>query len=59
MLLCEEDEETIEHLLIHCKKVKALWDLFLMIVGTSWVFLRSVLHTLLAWQGVPVGKKRK
>ena len=32
--MCEEDEETIEHLLIHCKKAK-LWDLFLLIVGTS------------------------
>ena len=33
--LCEEDEKTIEHMLIHCKKDKMLWDLFLMIVGTS------------------------
>ena len=29
------------------------------LVGTSWVFLRSILHTLLAWQGTSVGKKRK
>ena len=57
--LCEEDEETIEHLLIHCKKAKTLWDLFLSIVGTSWVFPCSVLHTLLAWQGASVGKKIK
>ena len=57
--MCEEDEETIDHLLIHCKSAKMLWDLFLSIVGISWVFLHSVLHTLLAWQGVVVGKKRK
>ena len=57
--LCEEDEETIDHLLIHCKIVRMLWDLFLTIVGTSWVFPHSVLHTLSAWQGAPVGKKRK
>ena len=44
--LCEEDEETIKHLLIHCKKAKTLWDLVLSIVGTSWVFPCSVLHTL-------------
>ena len=31
----------------------------LSIVGTSWVFLRLVLHTLLAWQGAAVGKNRK
>ena len=57
--LCEEDEETIDHLLIHCKSEKMLWDLFLSIVGISWVFPLPVLHTLLAWQGVAVEKKRK
>ena len=57
--MCEEDEETIDHLLIHCKCAKMLWDLFLSIVGISWVFPHSVLHTLLAWQGAAVGKKRK
>ena len=48
---CEEDEETIDHLL------RMLWELFFTIVGTSWVFSHSVLHTLLAWQGAPMGKK--
>ena len=57
--MCEEEEETIDHLLIHCKLAKMLWDLILSIVGISWVFPHSVLHTLLAWQGVAVGKKRK
>ena len=57
--LCEEDEETIEHLSVHCKKARILWDLFLTIVGTSWVFPSSVLQNLLSWQGVNVGKKRK
>ena len=57
--LCEEDEETIDHLLIHCKSAKMLWNLFLSIVGTRWVFPRSVLHILLAWQGAAVGKKHK
>ena len=57
--MCEEEEETIDHLLIHCKFTKMLWDLILSIVGISWVFPQSVLHTLLAWQGAAVGKKRK
>ena len=57
--LCKEDEEDINHLLLHCKKVRMLWDLFLSIVGTSWVFLDSVIQTLLSWHGAPVGKKRK
>ena len=47
--LCQEDEEIIDHLLIHCKMASMLWDLFLSIVGTSWVLSFSVIHTLLAW----------
>ena len=46
--MCKEEEETIDHLLIHCKCAKMLCDLFLSIVGISWVFPQSVLHTLLA-----------
>ena len=57
--LCEEDEETIDHLLINCKSAKTLWNLLLSVVGTSWVFPRSVLHTLLAWQGAAVVKSAK
>ena len=57
--LCEENEEDINHLLLHCKKARMLWDLFLSIVGKSWVFPDSVIQTLLSWQGVPMGKKRK
>ena len=57
--LCEEYEENINHLLVHCKKARMLWDLFLSIVGTSWVFLDSVIQTLLAWQGARMGKKHK
>ena len=33
--LCEDDEEDINHLLLHCKKARMLWDLLLSIVGTS------------------------
>ena len=57
--LCDEDEETIDHLLIHCKTARMLWVLFLTILGTTWVFPHFVMHTLLAWQGAHVGKKRK
>ena len=33
--LCENDKDTIDHLMIHCKKVKMLWNLFLSIVRAS------------------------
>ena len=33
--LCGEGEKTVDHLLIHCSKVKSLWDLLLAIYGVS------------------------
>ena len=57
--LCEEDEETIEHLLIHCSRAKMLWNLFLAIVDSNWVFPLMVRQSLLAWQGANVGRKHK
>ena len=57
--LCEENEETIDHLLIHCARAKMLWDLLLAITEDNWVFPRTVRQLLLAWQSASVGKKRK
>ena len=57
--LCEDDEETVDHLLIHCSRVKMLWGLFLAITDFNWVFPLTVRQFLLAWQSVNVGKKRK
>ena len=57
--LCEEGEETIDHLLLHCSKAKILSDLLLAIFGVSWVFPLSVKETLLSWHGSFVGKRRK
>ena len=39
--ICGEEEEIVDHLLIHCSKVRILWDLLLVIFGVSWVFLLS------------------
>ena len=57
--LCEENEETIDHLLIHCSRAKMLWDLLLAITEANWVFPRTVRQLLIAWQSASVGKKRK
>ncbi|RVW62551.1 putative ribonuclease H protein [Vitis vinifera] len=57
--LCLENEETIEHLLLHCSRTRVLWDLLFTILGVSWVLPCSVKETLLSWHGSFVGKKRK
>ena len=31
--MCKEDEENIDHLLIHCKSAKMLWNLFCQSLG--------------------------
>ena len=57
--LCEENEETIDHLLIHCSRAKLLWDFLLAITNLHWVFPCTVRQLLLAWQSASIGKKRK
>ena len=57
--LCGEEEETVDHLLIHCSKARILWNLLLTIFCVSWVFPLSMKETLLSWQGSFVGKRRK
>ena len=46
--LSEEEEETIEHLFVHCQMPRLLWQFFLIIVGASWVFPLTVRDTLLS-----------
>ena len=56
---CQAEEEFIDHLLLHCEKIRALWEMLLTLFGVSWVFLSSVRETLLGWIGFFVGKKHK
>ena len=49
----------MEHLLVHCQKARLLRELFLNIVGVSWVFRYSVHQILFLCQGAQVGKKCK
>ena len=57
--LCGKDEETIDHLLLHCPVARLLWDLLLAIFGVYWVFPKSVSKTLISWCDTCVGKRRK
>ncbi|KAL6342404.1 hypothetical protein AAG906_009077 [Vitis piasezkii] len=49
--LCCAEEETINHILVHCSKARVLWDLMFSLFGVNWVLLLMVRDTLLAIGG--------
>ncbi|KAL9688405.1 hypothetical protein QQ045_032826 [Rhodiola kirilowii] len=48
--LCEEDRESADHLLIHCKWSWKLWSISLKWWGSSWVAPQSVRCLLESWE---------
>ena len=54
---CQVEEESIDHLLLHCEKTRALWVMLFTLFGVSWVFPSSIRETLLGWIGSFLGKK--
>ncbi|RVW30880.1 putative ribonuclease H protein [Vitis vinifera] len=57
--LCGCEEESVNHILIHCTVVRALWDIVFGLVDVKWVFPETVKEVLASWRGSFVGKKRK
>ncbi|RVW54221.1 hypothetical protein CK203_080171 [Vitis vinifera] len=57
--LCQRHEESIDHILLHCDKVRTLWVLLYSMFGVQWVLPATVKETLSGWNGSFVGKKRK
>ena len=55
--LCLEEEEMINHLVIHCPKTRTLVELLLSQFGVVWVLPLTVKDTLIGWNGSFVGKK--
>ena len=56
--LCCVEEESIDHILIHCTKARVLWELLFVFFGLMWVLPYSVRDTLLGWRSINLGKKR-
>ncbi|RVW93513.1 putative ribonuclease H protein [Vitis vinifera] len=57
--LCCEEEESIDHILIHCTRARVLWELLFALFGVTWVLPFSVRDTLIGWRGFNLGKKRR
>ena len=57
--LCLFEVETMDHLLLHCIKTWALWNLLFSLFGVAWVLSSLVKETLLGWHGAFVGKTCK
>ncbi|RVW27828.1 Transposon TX1 uncharacterized 149 kDa protein [Vitis vinifera] len=54
----KENEESTDHILIHCGKTRELWTVVLSSFGVVWVFPNSVRNLLLEWKIKGLEKKR-
>ena len=48
--LCGKEEESLDHLLLHCSKTHKLWTVVFAIFGVNWVLPSSLKETLLGWK---------
>ena len=46
--MCKEEEETSDHILLHCPKACILWQLIFALFGVQWVMHSSVRGLLLS-----------
>ena len=47
--MCHRNEETVDHLLLHCPVAHSLWVYMFQIFGTQWVMLGSVESLVYCW----------
>ncbi|RVW18299.1 putative ribonuclease H protein [Vitis vinifera] len=57
--LCGCEEENVNHILLHCTVVRALWEIVLALFGANWVFPKKVKDMLVSWRGPFVGERGK
>ena len=57
--LCNEKEDTNNHLILFCENSTMLWSLIFSLFGVQWVLHSSIKRNLLNWHDVFVGKKRE
>lgn len=49
---CEKEAEANNHLFLHCKAAKNLWNMFLAILGVNWVMPGTTKDLLSSWKGI-------
>ena len=57
--LCQKDEETLEHLLIHCPAVWGLWAALISFPSMDWVCPLSAKDLMMGWTTSPIRKKAR
>ena len=45
------NEESVDHLLLHCPTATDLWSMMFGLFGVCWVILKTVVELLACWQG--------
>jgi hypothetical protein len=50
--MCKKDEESIDHLLLHCERAQLLWNAFFGRFGLAWVMPQGVVDLLHCWWSV-------
>jgi hypothetical protein len=55
--LCRESGESPDHILLHCKVARELWDLVFVLFGVQWVMPGTILDLFSSWQG-PCSSRR-
>ena len=57
--LCKEDEENINHLLLHCPFVWGFWAALISLQGKEWVCPLLIKDLMVDWTTFPIRKKAK
>ena len=57
--MCKDEDESDDHLLIHCGVARELWHFLFSFFGILWVLPFSIKDLLEGWHGSFVGRKRR
>jgi hypothetical protein len=57
--LCKKEEETINHLLLHCEFTVDIWHLMLNSFGVFWVTPGNILQLLHCWKFIGHGRPKE